>query len=173
MLRVFGILVLALTCVSAARGCTCVTAEANGGQEANHPNSYYASGFGYIFEGRVISTEKLPAHPEMRGRARHAVTLQVSRYWVGQPGRRITIYVLDPGTDCLGGTFDVGKTYLVFANVNKARDLRFDDFFWYGWLDLMKEGDDIIEPVTACVPTGEVDKLKGVLSRLGKGQVPK
>jgi hypothetical protein len=83
------------------------------------------------------------------------------------------MYVLNPGTDCLGGSYEVGKTYLVFANLNKARDYRLDDFFWYGWLDVMKEGADIVEPVTACVPTGEVDKLRPVLNRLGNGRVPK
>jgi hypothetical protein len=85
-----------------------------------------------VFRGTVAKSEVLKRHSEMKGRRRYAVTFRVHEYWKGTLGRSVTIYDLDPGTDCLGAGYQTGQEYLVYAGESPAKDYRLDEFFWYG-----------------------------------------
>jgi hypothetical protein len=126
-----------------------------------------------VFRGTVIERKTLPPRTDMRGRGRYAITFRVEEYWKGTPGRTVVIHGLDPGTDCLGdGGYQVGKGYLVFAYEQRSRDVRLDDFLWYGWKDVLPEGTAMLIPDTACKPGGEVAKVRSTLDELGTGRVP-
>jgi hypothetical protein len=90
-------LLLAL-CVAAstASACTCVSAKGGGVK----PDLDFAS---VVFRGIVTDVKELPSRPELE-RPRYAVTFLVSKYWKGNPGREITLHILQPGTDCIGNT---------------------------------------------------------------------
>jgi hypothetical protein len=94
-----------------------------------------------VFRGTVSQKTTLPLRAEMKGRNRYSITFGVDEFWKGAPGRTVTIYGLDDGTDCLGGSFyEVGKSYLVYASEQDAKDVVLDDFFWYGWTDNLAKG---------------------------------
>lgn len=126
-----------------------------------------------VFRGTVTVSKALPLHPQMRGRQRYAVTFRVQEYWKGTPAPAITLYTLDPGTDCLGDDYQVGKEYLVYASEQEARDLQPDpDFFWYGWTDVVAAGTRIVLSQNACKPAGMVSSpwVRTALHELGRGR---
>jgi hypothetical protein len=100
------------------------------------------------------------------------VTLQVIEYWAGNPGKEVTMYDLDPGTDYLGFGFQVGREYLVFASQGLSKDHRLGSDFWYGWTDVLPLGTPIWEPLNGCSPGGEVSgaEVKKQLRQLGRGK---
>ena len=110
----------------------------------------------------------------MRGRLRYLFTFQVQEYWKGKLGHVVKLYVLSPGTDCMGGSYKLGEEYLIYALEKPAEDHKFDDFFWYGWTDVVPKGTLIIKPITACMPDGRTAEaaVKTALRELGKGQRP-
>jgi hypothetical protein len=121
----------------------------------------------------VLERKILPPRAEMRRRNRYAITFRVDEYWKGAPGRKVVIYGLDPGTDCLGdGGYLTGRAYLVFALEQRVKDVRLADYFWYGWTDVLPEGSAMLVPDAACKPGGEVAKVRAALNRLGPGRVP-
>lgn len=129
-----------------------------------------------VFRGSVSHVETLPEHPKMRGRQRYAVTFLVDEYWRGTPAQTITLYDLDPGTDCMGAGFQSGRTYLVFASEEMAKDNQPDpDFFWYGWTDVLPPGSPMFLPITACMPGGDtsVGAVRKQIRQLGRGFTPK
>jgi hypothetical protein len=97
----------------------------------------------------------------------------VSEYWKGNPGRAITLHVLEPGTDCIGASFDAQTKYLVFAKSQKVDDYRLGKSFWYGWLDLMPAGTEILTVNNFCDSTEQEKKAGKTLRVLGKGQKPR
>lgn len=146
--------------------CTCVTA-------VDSTAKTLMTNDAVVFRGMVIERKTLPSRPEMRGRNRYAITFRVDEYWKGSPARTI-VYGLDPGTDCLGdGDYQVGKEYLVYAVEDRSRDVLLDEYFWYGWKDILPEGSPVLIPDTACKPGGQVPKVRDALRELGPGRVPK
>ena len=68
----------------------------------------------------------------------------------------MTLYVLAPGTDCMGAGLHVGKEYLIFATEEGAKDYRLNgDFFWFGWTDILPAGTPMLQPASAA-PGGDV-----------------
>jgi hypothetical protein len=122
-------LVLVFLIVPRAVACTCV----------GTPSPREALGTSaVVFSGTVLKSDRLPEHREMRGRQRYIVTLRVNECWKGNPGKIVTLYDLDPMTDCMGAGLRVGREYLVFASEEGATDHRLAaDFFWYGWTDVL------------------------------------
>jgi hypothetical protein len=155
-------LLLAL-CVAAstASACTCVSAKGGGVK----PDLDFAS---VVFRGIVTDVKELPSRPELE-RPRYAVTFLVSKYWKGNPGREITLHILQPGTDCIGEHFALHQEYVVFAESRTADDYRLGGRFWYGWLDLMP-ADSRILTVNNCTATGPTNKAGKTLRALGKGK---
>jgi hypothetical protein len=155
---------LALFFAPQAIACTCVTAT---NARASMSDS------SVVFRGTVLERKTLPIHPEMKGRGRYAITFRVEEYWKGSPARTLTLYGLDSGTDCLdGGDYEVGKNYLVYAVEREVEDVMLDEFFWYGWTDVLPKGSRMLKPQTACVPGGETSRVGHDLGQLGKGRVP-
>jgi hypothetical protein len=108
----------------------------------------------------------------MRGRQRYAVTFRVDQYWKGTPAQTITLYDLDAGTDCHGFGYEVGKEYLVYAFQEGAKDYKMDDFFWFGWTDVLAPGTSMLQP-TACTPGGETSSrlVRRTMRELGLGRL--
>jgi hypothetical protein len=152
----------------AALACTCVS----------FPNAKEAMADVYasvVFRGTVIKSEVLPQHPEMGGRRRYAVTFQVHEQWKGELKQALTLYSLDPGTDCMGAGYRVGEEYLVYAKLTPAQDYRYDDFFWYGWTDVVTKGSPMLVPTVACMPWGptSVPEVRKSVRDLGRGSIPR
>ena len=128
-----------------------------------------------VFVGRVVKSERLPEHPRMRGRQRYAVTFDVERLWKGEQNHTVTLYDVDPGTDCMGAGYEASKEYLVFASWGTARDVQPDpDFFWYGWTDVLAAGSSMIVPTVACTPGGDTSRsaVRKQIRELGPGVIP-
>ena len=150
--------------------CTCVT-------EVNSNARTAMSGASVVFRGTVVERRTLPQRAEMKGRGRHAITFRVDEYWKGAPGRTVTIYGVDDGTDCLGdGAYAVGKNYLIYASEQDVQDVTYDGLpdgpFWYGWTDVLPKGTKMLVPLTACMPGGETSAVRKSLRELGKGRTP-
>jgi len=127
---------------TSATACTCVSFP---------PPSEAMQASALVFRGSVTHVKTLPERPKMGGRQRYAVTFLVEEYWRGTPAQTITLYDLDPGTDCMGAGFQSGRTYLVFAAEEIAKDYQPDpDFFWCGWTDVLPAGTPMFRPLTAC-----------------------
>jgi hypothetical protein len=148
---------------ASALACTCVTS-ASERVPAPHAS--------IVFRGTVSAVDRLPEHPKMRGRQRYVVTLRVEESWRGSVGSVITLYDLDPGTDCMGRTFVKGEEYLIFALEQESRDYELDsDNFWHGWTDVQPKGSKMVRELS-CTPGGETsrDPVREALKRLGKGK---
>ncbi len=88
--------------------------------------------------------------------------------------RVLKLYSLSSGTDCVGGNYDLGQKYLIFASEQPAQDHKLGEFFWYGWTDVVPKGALIIEAMTACIPGGKTADavVKTALRELGEGRRP-
>jgi hypothetical protein len=157
-MRLFLVLWLASSMASA---CSCIQGEIN--QEF--------AGASVVFRGVVKNVTQLSSRVDMQ-RPRNAVTFSVSEYWKADLGRHITIYVIDPGADCIGAHFDWHGDYLVFAKTQKADDYRMGQAFWYGWLDLLKKGQEFLTVNASCSPTAPVKRAGNTLRALGPGKKP-
>jgi hypothetical protein len=157
-MRLFLVLWLASSAVSA---CSCIQGEI--GQE------FAASTV--VFRGVVKNVTQLSSRVDMQ-RARNAVTFSVSEYWKADLGRHITIYVMDPGPDCIGAHFDWHTDYVVFAKTQMADDFRTVNAFWYGWLDLLPKGKEFLTVNAACNPTSPAKRAGNTLRSLGAGKKP-
>src|SRR5579863_6445202 len=146
---------------SAASACSCIQGET--GQE------FAASTV--VFRGTVKNVTQLSSRVDMQ-RARFAVTFAVSEYWKANLGHHITLYVMDPGTDCIGAHFDAHTDYVVFATTTKSDDYRTANAFWYGWLDLLPKGKEFLTVNGSCNPTGPVKRSGNTLRALGAGRKP-
>jgi hypothetical protein len=124
-----------------------------------------------VFRGVVSKVKELPERKES-GRSRYTVTFSVSKYWKGNPGKEIAIHIVQPGTDCIGARFDEGKEYLVFAISQEARDYWLEDKFWYGWLDVLPSGTQLLTVNNFCDSTAEMKQAGKTLRALGKGRTP-
>lgn len=126
-----------------------------------------------VFRGTVVERTTLPQRSEMKGRRRYAITFRVDEFWKGNPGRTLTLYDMEGGTDCLGdGGYLVGKNYLAYAQETTAKDVVLDGSFWYGWADKLPEGTKILVPRTGCMPGGESSAVQEAIRQLGAGRVP-
>jgi hypothetical protein len=157
-MRLFLVLWLAS---SAASACSCIQGEM--GQE------FAASSV--VFRGVVKNVTQLSSRVDMQ-RARFAVTFAVSEYWKANLGHHITIYVMEPGPDCMGAHFDPHTEYVVFAKTQKADDFRTVNAFWYGWLDLLQKGQEFLTVNGSCNPTTAVKHGGNTLRALGAGKKP-
>jgi len=146
---------------SAASACSCIQAEVQ--QELDSSS--------VVFRGVVKNVTQLSSRVDLQ-RARNAVTFSVSEYWKADLGRRITIYVIDPGTDCIGAHFDWRTEYVVFAKTTKADDYRMGNSFWYGWLDVLKKDTEFLTVNNSCNPTAPVKRAGNTLRALGQGKKP-
>jgi hypothetical protein len=161
--RMPGILLLAAL---PALPCSCVVAVNSNARTAMNSISL-------VFRGTVAQRETLPRRADMKGRDRYAISFQVEEYWKGSPGRKVTLYGLDGGTDCLGdGGYEIGKSYLVYASEQAAEDVQLEGTFWYGWTDVLPPGSKMLVPQTACMPGGESSSMRNAIRQLGKGRVP-
>jgi hypothetical protein len=126
-----------------------------------------------VFRGNVIKSKVLPQHPEMRGHRRYAITFQVHEQWKGEQKQTLTLYDVDPGTDCMGAGFKVREEYLVYATLTPAQDHRDGDFFWYGWTDVVTKGSEMLEPIVACMPWGPtaLPEVRRSVRTLGRGTI--
>jgi hypothetical protein len=123
-----------------------------------------------VFRGSVVQRATLPQRAEMKGRGRHAITFKVDEYWKGTPGRSVTLYGVDDGTDCLGdGEYEVGKTFLVYASEANVTSV-VEGLLWY-WDDVFPPGTKMLVP-GACTPGGETSTVRKALRQLGKGHTP-
>jgi hypothetical protein len=128
------------------------------------------------FKGTVLKSEPLPQHPKMRGRGRYAVTFEVVEYWKGNPGPKVTLHDVDPGTDCKGAGYEVGHSYLLFAYETKSTGVQMDpDYFWFGWTDVLPEGTSMLVPTVACTTGGDLANpvIRKYARRLGRGRAPR
>lgn len=148
-----------------AFSCTCVS--------ATYPLA--DSGASAVFRGTVTEKKVLPSRTEMFGRGRYAITFRIDESWKGPRRRTITIYALEDGADCIGGSnYQVGTHYLVFASERTSQDVSLDGAkIWYGWTDVLPEGTPMLVPAP-CAPSGEISQnfVKDTLKRLGKGSPP-
>jgi hypothetical protein len=152
---------------SAASACTCVS--------TNNPSDGVKSDLdsaSVVFRGVVTEVKDLPSRPDLH-RGRYAVTFHVSKYWKGNPGQEITLHILEPRADCIGAHFDARTEYLVFAKSQKVDDHRLEKSFWYGWLDLMPAGTEILTVNNFCDSTEQAKKAGKALRVLGKGEKPR
>ncbi|SRR5579871_267734 len=159
---------MSLLLFSAVTGYACTCVSFPGAKDAMSEASV-------VFLGTVVESKLLPQHPEMRGRRRYQVEFRVERYWKGNPGPVVALHDLEPGTDCLGGGFEPGGEYLVYAAKDRATDHQLDGLFWFGWTDVLPEGTSILVPVIACMPGGKMsDKtVRKAVRALGKGRDPR
>lgn len=146
---------------SAASACSCIAGDID----------QQIAGASVIFRGVAKSVSQLPARVDMQ-RARFEVTFAVSEYWKADLGRRLTIRVLDPGTDCIGAHFDAHTDYVVFAKSQYSDDYKTANNFWYGWLDLMPKGTVFLTVNAACNPTAPTKRAGNTLRALGAGKKP-
>jgi hypothetical protein len=146
---------------SAASACSCIQGEI--GQE-------FAAAT-VVFRGTVKNVTQLSSRVDMQ-RARFAVTFSVSAYWKANLGKHITLYVIDPGPDCIGTHFDWHTDYVVFAKTQKADDFRTVNAFWYGWLDLLPKGREFLTVDGSCNPTAPSKRAGNTLRGLGPGKKP-
>jgi hypothetical protein len=146
---------------SAASACSCIQGEI--GQEFSAST--------VIFRGVVKNVTQLSSRVDMQ-RARFSVTFAVSEYWKANLGHHITLWVIDPGTDCIGAHFDARTEYVVFAKTAKADDYRTVNAFWYGWLDLLPKGQEFLTVNGGCSPTAPVKRAGNTLRALGNGRKP-
>jgi hypothetical protein len=124
-----------------------------------------------VFRGTVTNKKAFPAPPWNKWRERFEVIFQVQEYWKGSPGTTVNLYV-QSGSDCGPSTdYEVGASYLVYANETEARDLRVDGHYLFGWNDILPEGTKILEPAS-CSPGGEVSTRRTALIQLGRGRLP-
>jgi hypothetical protein len=158
-MRLFLVLCLAS---SAASACSCIEGEI--GQEF--------AGSTVVFRGVVKNVTQLSSRVDMQ-RARNAVTFSVSEYWKANLGHHITLYVMEPGPDCIGAHFDAHTDYVVFAKTTKADDYRTGSAFWYGWLDLLPKGQEFLTVNSSCNPTAPVKHAGNTLRALGAGRKPR
>jgi hypothetical protein len=128
-------------------------------------------GASVVFRGVVKNVTQLSSRVDMQ-RARYAVTFSVSEYWKADVGRHITLYVIDPGPDCIGAHFDWHTDYVVFAKTQKADDYRTVNAFWYGWLDLLPKGKEFLTVDAFCNPTAPAKRAGNTLRALGQGRKP-
>jgi hypothetical protein len=165
MLRATVVLVILGSMDAAA--CTCVSAV---NATAKTPMADAWS----VFRGTVIESKLLPQHPEMGGRRRYEVIFRVNRIWKGDPSQTVTLHEVDPGTDCMGGIYEVGKEYLVYAMSSSARDFTLPDGkLWIGWTDVLKPGTPILQTM-ACTMSGLTSEpgVQHALDQLGRGSPP-
>ena len=120
-----------------------------------------------MFRGTVKETRELPVRSESP-RRRYAVTFAPSAYWKGTVSDEMTLHVVEPGPDCLGDSFAQGKEYVVFAVAQESRDYKFEEKYWYGWLDVMPAGSIILTGLGACSSTSEVQAADKTLKSLGR-----
>jgi hypothetical protein len=148
---------------STALPCTCVVAI---NSTARTEMTYSAM----VFRGTVVERRTLPPHA-VGTRGRYAITFHVEEYWKGSPGRSVTLYGVDPGSDCLGdGGYEVSRSYLVYAGERGVEDgATVGRLFW---TDIFPEGTKILMPDTACTPGGEASKVRKALRQLGRGRIP-
>ena len=146
---------------SAASACSCIQGEI--GQEF--------AGATVVFRGVVKNVTHLNSRVDMQ-RARYSVTFSVSEYWKANLGHHITLWVMDPGPDCIGSRFEARTEYVVFANATKADDYRTGNAFWYGWLDLLPKGKEFLTVNGSCNPTSAVKRGGNTLRALGAGRKP-
>jgi hypothetical protein len=158
-MRLFLLLFLAS---SAASACSCIQGEI--GQEF--------AGSTVVFRGVVKNVTQLSSRVDMQ-RPRYAVTFAVSEYWKANLGRHVTLYVVEPGPDCVGAHFDAHTDYVVFAKTQKADDFRTVNAFWYGWLDLLKKDQEFLSVNGPCTPTSVVKHAGNTLRALGPGKKPR
>jgi len=78
--------------------------------------------------------------------------------------------LVEPRPDCIGAAFGLGKEYVVFALAQRAQDYRLGDNFWYGWLDILRQGDEILTVNNFCDSSAELKDAKRTLKELGKGK---
>ena len=157
-MRLFLVLWLASTAASA---CSCIQGEV--GQE-------FASST-VVFRGVVKNVTQLTSRVDMQ-RARNSVTFSVSEYWKANLGHHITLWVMDPGPDCIGSRFEPRTDYVVFAKTTIADDYRTGNAFWYGWLDLLPKGKEFLTVNGSCNPTAPVKHAGNTLRTLGAGKKP-
>jgi hypothetical protein len=150
---------ISLIATSAASACSCIP-------QGVKQDTAAAS---VVFRGVVSKVKELPPRKES-ARPRYAVNFAVSTYWKGKPGREITIYVVQPGTDCIGARFEEGKEYVVFAISQESRDYALEDRFWYGWLDVLPKDTQLLTVNNFCDSTAEVRLARKTLRALGKGR---
>jgi MacB-like periplasmic core domain len=127
---------------------------------------------GVVFRGTVVKSELLPQHPEMRGRKRFAVTLHATEYWKGNRGETLTLYDLEPGTDCMGAGLEVGREYLIFAKEEPTKDYRDSDFFWFGWTDILPAGTPMLWPLATLGGDLSLPVVRTRMRQLGRGKNP-
>ena len=125
-----------------------------------------------VFRGAVEDVKELPQRQGSHWK-RRLVTFRVSRVWKGTDDRRLSVYVREPGEDCVGARFELGKEYLVFAIQQEARDYWLGDRLSYGWTDLMTEGTAFLTVNNFCDSTGEVRLERKALAALGRGRAPR
>jgi hypothetical protein len=123
-----------------------------------------------VFRGTVMDIRELPLRKEMGDRRRYTAAFSVSEYWKGSPSKTVLLHLVDPRPDCTGARFDLGKEYVVFALAQRATDYRLGDDFWYGRLDILHEGDEILTVNNFCDSTADVKLASATLKELGKGK---
>ena len=135
-----------------------------------------------VFRGRLINVEfiddlRYVAGPIAKGRQapiprRFLATLEVTDVWKGLVGRRIVLHTREDSSDCVGFWTDVGKEYLIFANVGHITPKRAGEYRIPEWTDRLAIGRQIISPgvctLNEQIDANTVPKLKA----LGRSRPP-
>jgi hypothetical protein len=124
-----------------------------------------------VFRGTVVARDVLPVRADMGRRNRYAFTFRLEEYWKGSPNRTAVLYGVDPGADCLGDEYIVGRQYLVYASGHQSKDFFLGEDFWHGWTDVVPAGSRMLLR-DACKPGGEIKWARKTIRELGKGRVP-
>lgn len=135
-----------------------------------------------VFRGRLVSVQYIDeiryvADPIANGRQvpvprRFLATLEVSEVWKGRVGRRIVLHTREGSSDCIGFWTEVGKEYLVFANVGSIRPKGKGVYRIPEWTDKLEIGQQIISP-GVCTLNEQIDaSTVGEVKALGRSRQP-
>jgi hypothetical protein len=158
--RIRGVVVTAAFLASPAFGCSCIDMGVKSDMAAA----------ALVFRGTVTDIKVLPSRKEVGDRRRYTATFSASEYWKGAPAKSVLLHLVDPRPDCIGARFDLGKEYVVFAVAQRAKDYRLGDDLWYGWLDILADGLEILTVNNFCNSTAEVKAAAQTLKQLGQGR---
>ena len=117
------------------------------------------------------------AHPIAKDRKvpvprRFLATLAISEVWKGRVGRRIVLHTREGSSDCIGFWTEVGKEYLVFANVGRITPKEEGVFRIPEWTDKLAVGQQIVSPGVCTLNEQIGSEASKTLQALGQSRPP-
>jgi hypothetical protein len=122
-----------------------------------------------VFRGRLVNIEYLDKGPAPR---RFLATVEVSEVWKGRVAHRIVLHTREGSSDCVGFSTEVGKEYLIFANVGRITPKEEGVFRIPEWTDKLPVGQQIVSP-GVCTLSEQIDSgSTRTLQALGRSRPP-